>query len=324
MAAAVPLTIALERYERHGSLRRRGQAGCGGFRFDVLEVAQVGMLRDGTRREERMIDELAFDVAELSLSSYVLARSRGRPLAALPIFPRRLFSQTQIFVRAGAALRSPQDLVGKRVGIQSLQATLAVVAKGDLGAEYGVSWRDITWVVRDRETVALPPGLDAGVVRVDRDADLAGMLAAGEVDALCYSRYPASERAPDGSVRRLFADPRAEALRYYRKHGAVPIMHVLAIAQPTLAAHPTLPAALHELYAAALDDCRGAYADPAWSLLPFGRLAFEEMLAEFPSDPWTGDAAADRAYLERFIGYACDQGLILEPLSVDALFLEVR
>jgi 4,5-dihydroxyphthalate decarboxylase len=314
--------MALERYERHLPFSEHRVVAPDGFRFETLEIAQVGMLRDGSRREERMVRDLEFDIAELSLSSYVMAKSQGRPLTAVPVFPRRLFSQTQMFVRTDSPLRSPHDLVGRRVGIQSLQATLAVVAKGDLAFEYGVPWRSVTWVVRDRETVALPSEIDADIVRVPRDADLPGMLASGELDALFYSRYPHSPQVSAGSVRRLFADPQAEALRYYRKYGAYPIMHVLALKQDSVNAHPSLPGALQSFFSDALRDCHDNYADPGWSLLPFGRLAYEEMLAQFGGDPWRNGIAANRAFLERFIDYAHDQQLIAERLPVDALFVE--
>jgi ABC-type amino acid transport substrate-binding protein len=38
--------------------------------------------------------------------------------------------------------------------------------------------------------------MDAKIVRIPREADLAAMLAEGEVDALFYSRYPRSPRVP--------------------------------------------------------------------------------------------------------------------------------
>src|SRR5579863_5448581 len=210
------LTLALDRYERHLPFIEGRVEPPPGFRIEVLEVGQEGDARHGRDRHERMLRDRAFDIAEVSLSSYVMAKSRALPFTAVPVFPRRLFSQTQMFVRADSPIESPRDLAGKRVALQSFQTTLAVLAKGDLAFAYGVPWRSIAWHVRDSETLPLASGMDAKVVRLPRDADLAALLAGGEVDALFYSRFPRSPLVTAGRIRRLFPDAKDEALRYYR------------------------------------------------------------------------------------------------------------
>ncbi|HUZ74172.1 MAG TPA: PhnD/SsuA/transferrin family substrate-binding protein [Stellaceae bacterium] len=314
--------MALERYERHLPLIDGRVAPPKGFRLDLLEVGQEGEQRHGRHRHERMLGDGAFDIAEVSLSSYLMARDRGLPFTAVPVFPRRLFSQMQMFVRADSPIRAPRELAGKRVALQSFQTTLAVLAKGDLAFAYGVPWRSITWHVRDHETVALPSGMDAKIVRVPRTTDLPSLLAEGEVDALFYSRYPQSPNAPPGRIRRLFPDPAGEALGYFRRYGWFPVMHVLALKQGVADANPTLPAALVSWHDAALEVCRMAYEDPAWLFLPFGRLAYETTLAEFGADPWPSGLRANRPYLARFIEYSRDQQLIARSFAPEELFHE--
>src|SRR3989304_8805320 len=41
-----------------------------------------------------------FEVAEMSLSSYLIARSRGADMIALPVFPRRRLFQTELSYHA--------------------------------------------------------------------------------------------------------------------------------------------------------------------------------------------------------------------------------
>ncbi|MGE0745327.1 MAG: PhnD/SsuA/transferrin family substrate-binding protein [Rhodospirillales bacterium] len=313
------LTLALDRYERHVPLFDRRVAPPDGFDFALMEVGQEAALRHGRHRHERMLRDGEFDVAELSLSSYLIAVDRGLPVTAVPVFPRRLFSQTQMFVRADSALEHPRDLAGKRVALQSFQTTLAVLAKGDLAFEYGVPWPAVRWHVRDSETLALADRSEAPIVRLAADADLARLLADGEVDALFYSRFPRTPSAPDGTFRRLFRNPRDEAGRYWRKHGWFPIMHVLALRTAVAERHPELPAALMRYYAAAMTACRDQYDDPGWSYLPAGRLDFEDARAIF-GDAWPSGLAANRANLARFIDYARDQGLIGRPVAVEELF----
>lgn len=95
-----------------------------------------------------MLKGLEFDAAEVSLSSFVMAKARGLQVSGIPVFPRRLFNQTQIYVHEKTGLRDPSQPSGKRVGLQSFQTTLAVLAKGDAANEYGVDLQSINWVVR--------------------------------------------------------------------------------------------------------------------------------------------------------------------------------
>ena len=90
-----------------------------------------------------MLQKGEFDVAELSLSSYLMAKSRGMPFTAIPVFPRRLFSHSQMWVNVDAGIGEPKDLIGKKVGLRSFQNTLATLAKGDLQSEYNVPWRKV-------------------------------------------------------------------------------------------------------------------------------------------------------------------------------------
>ena len=65
----------------------------------------------------RMLRHREFDVAEMSLSSYAVSMLREpRPFVAIPIFPSRSFRHSCIYVNAGAGIREPKDLIGKRIG----------------------------------------------------------------------------------------------------------------------------------------------------------------------------------------------------------------
>jgi hypothetical protein len=61
-------------------------------RFDVQYVE----LDPQQGRHERFLQNFEFDAAELLLSSYLIAIDREMPVHAVPIFPRRLFSQSQM------------------------------------------------------------------------------------------------------------------------------------------------------------------------------------------------------------------------------------
>lgn len=161
--ADLPLTLALERYDRHIPFFD-GSVAPAGVALTALDVGQNYGGRHGADRKHRILAG-EFDVGELSLVSYVMLRDRGEPFTAIPVFPRRLFSASRWYVNAAAGIRKPADLVGRRVGLSSYQTTLSVLAKGDLEREYGVPWREIIWVAATEEP--MPFDLPAGA-RLER------------------------------------------------------------------------------------------------------------------------------------------------------------
>src|SRR5437016_14068204 len=105
--ANLRLTIALSHYDRHIPLFD-GSVQAEGVDLEVLEVGQSNPLKHGQDRHERMLQKAEFDICELSLSSYLMAKSRGMPLTAMPVLPRRLFSLSQIGVNVDAGIQPMQ------------------------------------------------------------------------------------------------------------------------------------------------------------------------------------------------------------------------
>ena len=132
------LSMALSHYDRHIAFFD-GSVQVDGVNLEVLEVGQSSPLKHGQDRHERMLQKGEFDICELSLSNYLVAKSRGMPFTAIPVFPRRLFSLSQMWVNVDAGINSPQQLIDRKVGLSTFQTTLSVLARGDLQAEYGCS-----------------------------------------------------------------------------------------------------------------------------------------------------------------------------------------
>ena len=312
------ISLALDRYDRHFPFFDGTLTLPPDLSLQVIQAGETSAQRDGNHRHKRMLQDGEFDAAEVSFSSYVMATARGLPFTAIPAFPRRLFSQTQMYVKASSDLTEPQALAGKRIGLQSFQTTLAVLAKGDLAYEYGVDLKSIQWVVRANETIAFKPGDDWQVDYVAADADLGALLADGEIDALFFSRVPTNLET--GAVRRLFPDPKAACAAFHGRNGFFPIMHVIAIKDEIVAANPSLPRTLLELYEQAKIVSARYMDDPGWSQQPWARLAREEQNALLRGDLWPTGFAANKSNIERFIGYSHDQGLIDRLLPPDSLF----
>ncbi|HET7005384.1 MAG TPA: ABC transporter substrate-binding protein [Candidatus Binatia bacterium] len=319
--ANLSLTMALSHYDRHVPLFD-GSVTAEGVDLKVLEVGQSHPLKHGQDRHERMLQKGEFDVCELSLSSYLIAKSRGMPFTAIPVFPRRLFSLSQMWVNINAGIRTPQDLVGKKVGLSTFQTTLSVLAKGDLQTEYNVPWREIDWYISKDEAVPLKPMAGVKLQLLKRGQKIGAMLERGEIDALMVPHPPEEALRGDGPVRRLFADPKAEETKYFRKNGYFPIMHVMAFKDEVLNKNPWLASSVTAAFDKAKAVCMEYYDDPNWSRFVWGRHLFEEERAAFGNDPWPHGIANNRANLERFVGYSLDQGLMEKRLTVEELFFE--
>lgn len=319
MSAPEALTIALANFDRHMPFFLGWLPAAEGFYLKALDVGMSPPGRDGGDRHGRMLRDREFDIAEVSLASYILAKSRGAPFTAVPIFPRRLFSANHIYVGANSGISRPADLRGRRVAIRGWQVTLSVLAKGDLKSRYGVAWQDIEWVVQGPEQIAFSdPRIRVQPMRAGRTG--AQMLLTGEVDAFIDPKPPREVLDGKGGVHNLFADPRAECLAYFQERRCFPAMHVLAVRNDTVERYPHLPAYLMDAWADAQAKTQRAYDDYAYTAMPMGRLAWEQSRRDFGDDLFAPGLAANRGNLEWFIEYLMDQLLLPEPIAPEHLF----
>lgn len=316
------VTMALSLYDRHIPFFDGTLTLPKNVELNVLQAGQSSPLRDGINRHERMIQQKEFDVCELSLSSYIMAKNRNMPFTAIPVFPRRLFSQSQMYVNVASGIHSPQDLIGRNVGLSSYQTTLSVLAKGDLKKEYGAPWEKIQWYISKDEAVSFKPKEGTFLQKIEAGKKIGKMLEEGEIDALFMPHPPKSVLQGSTKVRRLFADPRQEELKYYRKNKFYPIMHIIALKQEWVEREPWIVKTLMDLFEEAKKIYSQYYDDPNWSQLAWGRHFFEEQRNLLGEDLWPSGIRKNRNNLERFIEYSLDQGLIDKKMEVDQLFTD--
>jgi 4,5-dihydroxyphthalate decarboxylase len=316
------LTIALNRYDRHVPFFNGTVTPPKGVTFKPLEVGESAVYRDGTDRHERMLNHQAFDIAEMSLSSYIMAVARDPklPLVGVPVFPRRFFSAGQIYVNAQAGIAEPKDLIGRRVGLHSFQTTLSVLGKGDLKLEFSVPWERIHWVCQRLEVIPVDLGADVDVTVMAPGKDMGMMLCEGEVDALISPQPRQSMLARPDRYRRLFSDVHREETRYFKKYGFYPIMHLMVLKRELADKHPELPRELLRTFEQAKALASGYYDDSNYSLLVDARMLLEQQRANFGDDPWPNGFKANAKNLSQFIGYSHDQRLIASPFPPEALF----
>jgi 4,5-dihydroxyphthalate decarboxylase len=130
-----------------------------------LDFEEVPVLPQAFRR---MVRGLEFDVCEMALTTYLVARRYGKPFTALPIFLVRGFHHGAIRVHGDTGITDPKELEGRRVGVnRGYTVTTGVWARGILREDYGVDLDKVTWVLSGDEHVTEyqpPPNVIRGDV----------------------------------------------------------------------------------------------------------------------------------------------------------------
>ncbi|MDQ3708918.1 MAG: ABC transporter substrate-binding protein, partial [Actinomycetota bacterium] len=226
--ARLRLTLACGDYDRTRSLQD------GSVRPDGIELTCLPLPVEETFF--RMIRHREFEVAELSLSSYVHSlQADPPPFVALPVFVSRMFRHGSIFINAEAGIATPEDLCGKEVGAPEYQLTAGVWIRGILADYHRVPVDSVTYRTGGQERpgriekawLNLPDRIR--IEPIGREQTLSQMLASGEIDALYTPRIPRPFAQGDPRVERLFPDVIAAEKAYFGASGIFPIMHVVVV-----------------------------------------------------------------------------------------------
>jgi 4,5-dihydroxyphthalate decarboxylase len=279
---------------------------------------------DSTTRHWRFLRNQEFDVAEISCSSYLVARDHGLAVDAIPVFLHRRFRHGFIFVNTTKGIRTPSDLIGRTIGVKQFQATAIVWMRGILQHEYGLPLDSIKWVCELDETIEFTPRADFKIECAPSDASIEQMLADGEIDAVLHPDLIRPLLEKDPRIARLFPDYPAEELAFYRKTGIFPIMHVLGIRRQVIDSNPWVAINLFHAFDKAKSVAMKRLANPRVVPLAFYREAWEEQERIMGPDPWEyGLSDNNRHNLQTLVGYAYEQGLIRRKFPLNELFLDM-
>ncbi|HWC94442.1 MAG TPA: PhnD/SsuA/transferrin family substrate-binding protein [Pseudolabrys sp.] len=317
MTSKLPLTLACGDYELVRPLLERK------VEVDGVDLTMLTDM-DSATRHWRFLRNNEFDVAEVSISSYLAARDNDWPFRAIPVFLHRRFRHGFMFINTGKGIAKPGDLKGRRIGVKTLMTSAILWMRGLLQNEYGVPLDSIEWVaeLNNDVDVQLPP--NTKYTLLPRDKSVETMLAEGELDAVFHSDLIKPFLAKDLRVARLFADARAEEMAYYKRTGIFPIMHVLGIRQALTDRHPWLAINLYRAFNEAKTLAMKRMANPRIVPLAWYRAAWEEQERVLGPDPWEyGMSEKNRKNLETVVGYSHQQGLIRQRPALEQLFLSV-
>lgn len=173
---------------------------------------------------KRVVRDLEFDVAELAITTFLMAKAYGKPLRLLPAVVVGRLQHAFLVRNAERGPLAPRDLPGKRVGVRSYSVTTGMWLRGILAEDHGVDPDGITWVTFEEAHVAEfrdPPN----VARAPAGKDVLGMLLAGEIDAAVVG----DGKPADPRIVPVIPDADAAARDWQRRKGAIQINHMVVV-----------------------------------------------------------------------------------------------
>ena len=249
---------------RHTAALRTGQVASDLLRLDFADVSPISrafapMVRGG------------FDVSEMALATILQARAYGKPIVVLPVTLAARFQEAALLCRTSSALRGPAGLAGCRVGVRAYSQTTGMWLRGILANDHGVAADKIRWLTFEDAHVAEytdPPWAE----RAPPGADMLAMLRAGDLDAVIVG----NDIPDDPGLRTVFSDPDAAAEVFWRRHGFVPVNHLLTVRRTFADTRPDLVAELFRMFR--LAKAAVPLTPGARDTLPMGRAALQPII----------------------------------------------
>jgi 4,5-dihydroxyphthalate decarboxylase len=232
-----------------------------------------------------MVREAAFDVSEMAIVTYLMAKSFNKPMVLLPNVVLARFQHAYALYNARSGTLTPADLNGKRVGIRSFTTTTGAWLRGILANDYGVDLNSIDWVTFEDAHVA--EYVDT-TKTAPAGKQIIQMLLDGELDAVL------GEKVEHPDLKPLFSEVGKEEKSWFVSHGAVPINHMVVVSRELANTHPE----------AVREVVRLLKASAAMAPSASPQFSTEEM----------------RRSLALIIRYSAQQGLIPRAYAVDELF----
>jgi 4,5-dihydroxyphthalate decarboxylase len=235
-----------------------------------------------------MVRDGAFDVSEMAIVTYLMAKSFGKPMVLLPNVVLARFQHAYALYNAASGTLKPADLNGKCVGIRSFTTTTGAWLRGILANDYGVDLNSIDWITFEDAHVA---EFKDTTERAPAGKAIMQMLIDGELDAVL------GEKSDHPGLKPLFPDAATEEQSWFGRHNVVPINHMVVVSSALSATHPDAVREISRLLQQSAE------------LAPAGSPRF--------------GADDIRRSLKMIIDYTAQQGLIPRAYDVEELFDDV-
>jgi 4,5-dihydroxyphthalate decarboxylase len=202
--------------------------------FEFVEVSPI------TRAFRGMAAEQAYDISEMALATYMLARVYDKPIVGLPIVLVRSSLLPGLVTATDSPLTDPRELAGKTLGIRSYTQTSGVWVRGILQDAFGLDLSTLKWVTFEGahlDEYTDPPS----TTRAAPGANMTDMVKSGELAAAI------GVPAGDG-VRPLLREAAQAEADWAARSGVRTVNHILTVRRSLVDADPGLPRKLTDLF----------------------------------------------------------------------------
>ncbi len=261
------------------------------------------------------------DVAEYYTGTYIAdLHYRSIGYTAIPIFVKRMFRHSYIYINKRAGIGSPADLNGKRIGVQNWLTTTAVWARGLLEDDYGLDLKSVTWIADRVSGVGdwkPPPWLKIEIVPLgEKQFD---WLVEGKIDAAVTTGTWAPNVHPH--IDFLFPNYAELERNYFQRTGFFPIMHTLLIKTDVLERDPWIAMSLFNAWQESKRKC---YERLQWQRVHktslWYRALWEEEQAMAGPDFYRWGFQKTRPEVDKLLEYCCRQGLTTRKFEPEEMF----
>ena len=273
------MQIAIGTYD-HTRALKDGSVSLPGVSLDFVEVSPI------TRAFRDMATRQAYDISEMALATYMLARIYDKPILGLPIVLVRSTLLPGLVTATDSPITDPRELNGQTLGIRSYTQTSGVWVRGILQDGFGVDLGSLKWVTFEGahlDEFQDPPS----ATRAAADKNIADMVKSGDLAAAI------GVPLADGLRTLIPGAANAEA-EWAARSGVRTVNHIVTVKKSLVSENPHLVSELTDLF----DRARGSNGA---SVPPIG-------------------VEPNRKAFETLARYAHEQGVTPRQLSMDELF----
>jgi 4,5-dihydroxyphthalate decarboxylase len=307
---------------------------------EVEGIELIHTKSDASETFYRQLNFEEFEIAEMSMSSYLIAKDQGADMVMIPVYPTRRWFHTEMMMHVDAGIKNPSELAGKRIGVPEYQQTSSLWIRGVLEHDFGVSQYSVDWYMERTEELShghgtgFQPPEGIKFHRVPPEESLATMLAQHKLDASMGTGRARGEhwnvidrssriRPPASAwekIKPVFPDVREEAIRFYKVHGFYPANHGYVIRGDVNEKYPWVAFNLFKAFLQAKEIYQKNLPRSIPSGLIFGRYYLDETRKIFGDDPYPYGVKDNRDYIQTCIDFSFEQGFIKKKPQPEELY----